>query len=112
MSVRRRLTTAAGAVLLTFAVAGCSSLGRSMVGTLSYETEREVVVTVTSPSVNGCHRLLAPSGVHRVENNTLVDVRLYPTPDCKGEHNIYLPMNTSYRVAPGALPWRSYSVIH
>ncbi|MFC9797575.1 hypothetical protein [Streptomyces sp. NPDC057695] len=112
MSVRRRLTTATGAVLLTFAVAGCSSFGRTMVGTLSYETDREVVVTVTSPSVNGCHRLLAPSGVHRVENNTLVDIRLYPTRDCKGKHNIYLPTNTSYRVAPGALPWRSYNVIH
>ncbi|MYS06597.1 hypothetical protein GTW71_09150, partial [Streptomyces sp. SID6041] len=52
------------------------------------------------------------SGVHRVENNTLVDIRLYPTRDCKGKHNIYLPTNTSYRVAPGALPWRSYNVIH
>ncbi|MCX5225540.1 hypothetical protein ABZY16_25480 [Streptomyces sp. NPDC006553] len=112
MSVRRRLTTATGAVLLTFAVAGCSSLGRTMVGTLSYETEREVVVTVTSPSVNGCHRLLAPRGVTRVENNTLVDIRLFPTRNCTGQHNIYLATNTSNQIAPGALPWRSYSVIH
>ncbi|MFF5916907.1 hypothetical protein ACFY8C_00985 [Streptomyces flavochromogenes] len=111
MSVRRRLTTVTGAVLLTSAVVGCSS-GRTMVGTLSYETEREVVVTVTSPSVNGCHRLLAPRGVTRVENNTLVDIRLFPTPNCTGQHNIYLATNTSNQVAPGALPWRSYSVIH
>ncbi|WP_306326815.1 hypothetical protein [Streptomyces venezuelae] len=112
MSVRRRLTTATGAVLLTLSVAGCSGLGRTMVGTLSYETEREFVVTETSPSVNGCHRLLAPAGVTRVENNTLVDIRLFPTRDCKGKHNIYLPTNSSNSVAPGALPWRSYNVIH
>ncbi|MFE7548441.1 hypothetical protein [Streptomyces gardneri] len=112
MSVRRRLTTATGAVLLTLAVAGCSSLDRTMVGTLSYETDRDVVVTVTSPSVNGCHPLLVPRGATRVENNTLVDIRLYPTRDCKGKHNIYLPTSTTNEIAPGALPWRSYSVIH
>lgn len=49
MSVPRRLGTAAGAALLTLAVAGCSGLGRTAVGTLTYETERDLVVTVTSP---------------------------------------------------------------
>ncbi|WP_406057464.1 hypothetical protein OG462_12900 [Streptomyces sp. NBC_01077] len=111
MSVRRRLTTATGAVLLTFAVAGCSGLGRTMVGTLTYETERELVVTVTSPSVNGCHRL-APSGATKVENNTLVDIVLYRTRDCKGEDSIYLATTLGDEIAPGTLPWRSYSVVH
>ncbi|MFB7516163.1 hypothetical protein [Streptomyces sp. NPDC056144] len=111
MSVRRRLTTATGAVLLTIAVAGCSGLGRSAVGTLSYETEREFAVTVTSPSVKGCHRM-APSGVTKVVNETLVDVVLYRTLNCKGENSTYLPSNSSNEIVPDTLPWRSYSVIH
>ncbi|MCZ0979264.1 hypothetical protein O1L60_09410 [Streptomyces diastatochromogenes] len=111
MSVRRRLTTATGAVLLTLAVAGCSGLGRSAVGTIAYETEHEVAVTVTSPSVKGCHRL-APSGVTKVENNTLVDIVMYRTRDCRGENSIYVPSKSGNRIAPDTLPWRSYSVIH
>lgn len=111
MSVRRRLTTATGAVVLTLAVAGCSGLGRSAVGTISYETEREVLVTVTSPSVNGCHRL-APSGVTRIVNDSLNDLRLYPTRDCRGKENIYLPSNSNDEIVPGTLPWRSYTVVH
>ncbi|WP_137990045.1 hypothetical protein [Streptomyces vilmorinianum] len=111
MSVHRRLGTAAGAALLTLAVAGCSGLGRTAVGTLSYETERELVITVTSPSVNGCHRL-APSGVTRVENRTLNDIVLYRTLDCRGERSIYVATNTSDTIAPGTLPWRSYTVVH
>ncbi|MET9930633.1 MULTISPECIES: hypothetical protein [unclassified Streptomyces] len=111
MSVRRRLTTATGAVLLTLAVAGCSGLGRTAVGTISYETEREAGVTVTSPSVKGCHRL-APSGATKVENNTLVDIVLYPTLDCRGKDSTYLPSDTTDEIVPDTLPWRSYSVIH
>ncbi|MFE0652158.1 hypothetical protein ACFVZH_26615 [Streptomyces sp. NPDC059534] len=111
MSVRRRLTTATGAVLLTLAVAGCSGLGRSAVGTLTYETERDLLVTVTSPSVNGCHRL-APSGVTKIENNTLLDIVLYRTRDCQGEMSTYLPTNTGDQIAPGTLPWRSFTVVH
>ncbi|MFE0775375.1 hypothetical protein [Streptomyces sp. NPDC058861] len=111
MSVRRRLTTATGAVLLTLAVAGCSGLGRTAVGTIEYETEREVGVQVTSPSVKGCHRL-APSGATKVENNTLVDIVLYRTRDCRGEDPTYLPSDTGDRIVPDTLPWRSYSVIH
>ncbi|MFF9197972.1 hypothetical protein ACF09L_22445 [Streptomyces sp. NPDC014779] len=111
MSLHRRLTIASGAALLAFALAGCSGLGRSMVGTVSYETGRELVVTVTSPSVKGCHRL-APTGATKVENATLVDMRLYRTRDCKGEDPIYLPSRTANEIAPGTLPWRSYSVIH
>ncbi|MEU0401272.1 hypothetical protein ABZ318_13675 [Streptomyces sp. NPDC006197] len=111
MSVRRRLTTATGAVLLTLAVAGCSGLGRSAVGTIKYETERDLVVTVTSPSVKGCHRL-APSGITKIENNTLVDIVMYPTRDCRGKVSTYVPSRTGNRIVPDTLPWRSYRVIH
>ncbi|MFH8622277.1 hypothetical protein ACH4A8_10285 [Streptomyces vietnamensis] len=111
MSVRRRLTTATGAVLLTLAVAGCSGLGRSAVGTISYETERELLVTVTSPSVKGCHRL-APSGVTKVENNSLTDIVMYRTRDCTGGNSIYVATKTGNQIAPDTLPWRSYSVVH
>ncbi|MEU9292919.1 MULTISPECIES: hypothetical protein [unclassified Streptomyces] len=111
MSVRRRLTTATGSVLLTLALAGCSGLGRTAVGTLLYETERDVAVLVTSPSVKGCHRL-APTGVTKIENNTLNDIVLYRTRDCKGQDSIYLPSNSGDKIAPGSLPWRSYTVVH
>ena len=63
----RRPGIAAGAVLLTLAVAGCSGLGRTAVGSVIYETEGERVINVVNPGVNGCHRL-APTGAHRVEN--------------------------------------------
>ncbi|MFF4170413.1 hypothetical protein [Streptomyces sp. NPDC001744] len=111
MSVRRRLTTATGAVLLALAVAGCSGLGRSAVGTISYETERDAGVMVTSPSVKGCHRL-APSGATGVENGTLVDIVLYKTRDCRGEDSTYLPTSSGDRIVPGTPPWRSYTVVH
>ncbi|MER7621359.1 hypothetical protein [Streptomyces sp. NPDC126503] len=111
MSVRRRLTTATGAVLLTFAVAGCSGLGRSAVGTLTYETGNGAKVMVTSPSVKGCHRL-APAGATDVDNETLVDIILYQARDCRGTESTYLPSNSGNSITPGGQPWRSYSVVH
>ncbi|MER8045041.1 hypothetical protein [Streptomyces sp. NPDC094032] len=111
MSLRRRLTTATGAALLALAVTGCSGLGRTMVGTLTYETGHRFVVTVTSPLVTGCHRL-GPSGATKVENNTLVDIQLYRTLDCKGKNSIYVATSSGDEIARGSLPWRSYSVIH
>ncbi|MGW4159054.1 hypothetical protein [Streptomyces sp. NPDC004788] len=111
MSVHRRLTIATGAALLSLAVTGCSGLGRSAVGTISYETGRGLGVTVTSPSVKGCHRL-APAGATKVENSSLLDIRLYRTRDCDAPHNTYLPSNSGDEIVPGTLPWRSYSVIH
>ncbi|WP_418956430.1 hypothetical protein [Streptomyces tritici] len=110
MSAHRRLGLAAAAALLPLAVAGCSGLGRSAVGTITYETGHEVEVTVTSPSVKGCHRL-APAGATRIENETLVDVVLYPTRDCRGP-STYVPSNSGNSVVPGTLPWRSYTVVH
>ncbi|MFJ3583801.1 hypothetical protein ACIPPS_16410 [Streptomyces sp. NPDC090127] len=111
MSVHRRLGTAAGAALLTVAVAGCSGLGRTAVGTISYETEREVVITVTSPLVRGCHRL-APSGVTKIENRSLVDLRLFRTRDCRGKEYTYVATQSGDTIAPDSLPWRSYSIVH
>ncbi|WMX47603.1 hypothetical protein [Streptomyces roseicoloratus] len=111
MSLHRRLTIATGAALLSLAVAGCSGLGRSAVGTISYETGREVGVRVTSPSVNGCHRL-APAGATKIENSTLVDLVLYRTRDCKGKDSTYVASNTGDEIAPDTLPWRSYTVVH
>ncbi|MFB7940966.1 hypothetical protein ACWENA_19355 [Streptomyces sp. NPDC004779] len=110
MSVRRRLTTATGAVLLTLTVAGCSGLGRTAVGPVTYETRGEKVVRVMSPPVKGCHRL--PLGATRVENGTLIDLILYRTPHCRGEEPIYLPTNSADSIVPGTLPWRSYSLVH
>ncbi|MFI8516387.1 hypothetical protein ACIGEZ_00940 [Streptomyces sp. NPDC085481] len=111
MSLHRRLSIATGAALLSLAVVGCSGLGRTAVGTVDYETGHEIGVRVTSPSVKGCHRL-APTGVTRIENNTLVDLVLYRTRDCTGKESTYLPSNTGNEIVPGTLPWRSYSVIH
>ncbi|MET9349871.1 hypothetical protein [Streptomyces termitum] len=111
MSVRRRLTTATGAVLLTLTVAGCSGLGRTAVGPVTYETAvGEKVVRVLSPPVKGCHRL--PAGAVRIENGTLVDLVLYRTPHCRGENTIYLPTNSADSIATGSLPWRSYTIVH
>ncbi|MER6996429.1 hypothetical protein [Streptomyces sp. NPDC000410] len=111
MSDHRRLGIAAGTALLSLAVAGCSGLGRTAVGTVTYETQRHAVVTVSNPLVTGCHRL-APSGAHRVENNTLVDLWLYTTPNCTGSNAEYVATTMFNNIAPGALPWRSYSTVH
>ncbi|MGW1881902.1 hypothetical protein [Streptomyces sp. NPDC001970] len=111
MSDLRRPGIAAGAVLLTVAVAGCSGLGRTAVGTVTYETEGKRVVTVSNPGVNGCHRL-APTGAHRVENATLIDMIMYTTPDCKGAQSAYIPTTLFDNIAPGSPPWRSYTFVH
>ncbi|NEE22241.1 hypothetical protein G3M58_89260, partial [Streptomyces sp. SID7499] len=50
---RRRLGIAAGATLLALAASGCSGLGRTAVGPVTYTTGREAVLQVNSPSVRG-----------------------------------------------------------
>lgn len=57
---RRRLGAVAAASLLALTVSGCSGLGRTAVGPVTYTTDREAVVQVNSPSVRGCHRLAPP----------------------------------------------------
>ncbi|BAG22370.1 hypothetical protein ACIQUZ_23200 [Streptomyces griseus] len=108
---RRRIGIAAGATLLVLAVSGCSGLGRTAVGPVTYKTEREAVLQVNSPSVRGCHRI-APAGAREVENGTLVDVILYRTRDCTGGGTTYVPTTFSDVTAPGSGPWRSYSFVH
>lgn len=111
MSHHRRTGITAGAVLLTLTAAGCSGLGRNAGGTITYETEGKRVITVSNPGVNGCHRL-APTGAHRIENATLIDIIAYPTPDCTGGDTAYIPTTLFDNIAPGAPPWRSYSLVH
>ncbi|MFJ9891356.1 hypothetical protein ACIQRW_36720 [Streptomyces sp. NPDC091287] len=108
---RRRLGIAAGASLLALAVSGCSGLGRTAVGPVTYTTEREAVLQVNSPSVRGCHRI-APAGAREVENGTLVDVILYRTRDCTGDRTTYVPTRFSDVAPQGSGPWRSYSFVH
>ncbi|MET7619281.1 hypothetical protein [Streptomyces sp. NPDC005408] len=107
----RRLGVAAGAALLTLAVAGCSDLGRNAVGTISYLTEKERLVTVTNPLVEGCHRL-GPAGAVEVTNLTMVDIVLYPNDDCSGDVTTYVATTTSDSIVPRARPWGSYTVVH
>ncbi|MFF3323418.1 hypothetical protein [Streptomyces sp. NPDC002889] len=107
----RRPAVAAGAALLALAITGCSGLGRTAVGPLTFETGRKHHVTLNSPPVGGCDSP-GPDGAVAVENETEVDVILYPTADCSGDESIYVPSGMSDVVAPGAGPWRSYSFVH
>ncbi|MGW2559753.1 hypothetical protein ACWCXB_10995 [Streptomyces sp. NPDC001514] len=111
MSHLRRPGIAAGAVILSLAVAGCSGLGRTAVGTVIYETEGERVVKVSNPGVNGCHRL-APTGAHRVENATLIDMMMYTNPNCSGSESAYIPTTLFDNIAPDTPPWHSYTFVH
>ncbi|MFE6662101.1 hypothetical protein ACFVFH_00855 [Streptomyces sp. NPDC057697] len=108
---RRRLGIAAGTALLTLTVAGCSGLGRTAVGPVTYTTERDDVIMVNSPLVRGCHRL-APAGAKEVNNGTLVDIILYRTPDCTGPGTTYVARSVNDVNAGSAPPWRSFSTVH
>ncbi|MFD9501704.1 hypothetical protein [Streptomyces sp. NPDC060035] len=108
---RRRTGIAAGATLLTLALTGCSGLGRTAVGPVTYTTGRDRVVSVNSPSVNGCHRM-APSGAHEVMNRTLIDMILYRTRDCSGGGTTYVATTVTDVNSPRSLPWRSYRFVH
>ncbi|MCM2392555.1 hypothetical protein [Streptomyces albipurpureus] len=107
----RRLASAAGAALLTLTVAGCSGLGRTAVGPVSYDTAQDRHATIHSPLVRGCHKL-ASAGAVSVENGSLVDIVLYPTANCSGGDTIYVATMSSDVIAPGAAPWRSFRLIH
>ncbi|WP_069172338.1 hypothetical protein [Streptomyces griseus] len=108
---RRRAGVAVGAALLTLTVSGCSGLGRTAVGPVTYTTGGDMVVSVHSPSVKGCHRM-APAGAQTVANRTLIDMVLYRTPDCTGSGTTYVPTTVTDVTAPRTLPWRSYRFIH
>ncbi|MFF2961400.1 hypothetical protein ACFVT1_21310 [Streptomyces sp. NPDC057963] len=108
---RHRLAAAAGTLLLTLTVAGCSGLGRTAVGPVTYTTERNAVIMVNSPSVRGCHRL-APAGAKEVTNGTLIDIILYRTRDCTGPGTTYVATTVSDITGARGLPWRSFSTVH
>jgi hypothetical protein len=110
-ALRRGAGIAAGAALLTLAVSGCSGLGRTAVGPVSYTTGREKVVTVQSPSVKGCHRM-APAGAHEVANQTSIDMIMYRTVDCTGGGTTYVATTFTDANPPRNLPWRSYRFVH
>ncbi|MFC8229250.1 hypothetical protein [Streptomyces sp. NPDC057287] len=109
--LRRRAGIAAGAALLTLAATGCSGLGRTAVGPVSYTTDRDEVVTVHSPSVKGCHEM-ARGGARKVENRTLIDMIMYTTRDCSGRGTAYVATTFTDANAARALPWRSYRFVH
>nr|WSZ95472.1 hypothetical protein OH820_07220 [Streptomyces sp. NBC_00857] len=106
----RRLGIAAGTAFLILATTGCSGLGRTAVGTITYDTEQKQHVKVSSPLVTGCHRL-GPGAVE-VTNRTLVDLVMYRTPDCTGEKSAYIATTLSDVMTPGKGPWRSYTIVH
>lgn len=107
----RRLALAAGAVFLTVAATGCSGLGRTAVGTISYETDGDRQVQVSNPRVTGCHRL-TPGGAVDLTNRTLVDMVMYESTHCTGKSTTYIATTLRDVSAPGAAPWRSYTFVH
>ncbi|MEV8564139.1 hypothetical protein AB0436_00850 [Streptomyces sp. NPDC051322] len=111
MSVHRRLGAIAGALLLSLTVAGCSGLGRTAVGPITYVTPTDQTVTVHSPKVTGCHPLLR-GGAKTVHNHTLIDMVLYPGRACTGKPTSYNATTLSIRVTPPLGVWRSYSLVH
>ncbi|MEV6733620.1 MULTISPECIES: hypothetical protein [unclassified Streptomyces] len=116
MSHSRRIgvITAAAALLLT--ATACSGFGRTTVGMLTFRGhDSPVELSYSNTLVQGCHKIVLPKGATHVENNTLVDVVLYRTLDCKkadGADGIYVGTTLSNVTAPVTLPWRSFSVVH
>ncbi|GAA1365324.1 hypothetical protein [Streptomyces beijiangensis] len=108
----RRLGIIAGAVLLPLTVAGCSGMGRSAVGTISYTTEKGRIISETSPSVRGCHVLLGEGGATTILNNTLVDLVMYPNADCTGKPSAYSATTLTNRVSPSLKNWHSFTIVH
>jgi hypothetical protein len=96
---------------MTLAAVSCSGLGRNAVGTVLYVSPSGRAVQVSNPLVTGCHPL-APSGAVQITNRTLVDFRLYRTPDCSGDQSTYVATTLTSQIVPGTPAWRSYSIVH
>ncbi|MFD9375535.1 hypothetical protein ACFWBH_08340 [Streptomyces sp. NPDC059999] len=116
MSHSRRIGVITGAAALLLTATACSGLGRSTVGMLTFRGhESPVELSYSNTPVKGCHRIAIPRGATHVENNTLVDIVLYRTPNCEKTDRadgIYVATTLSNVTAPNTLPWRSFSVIH
>ncbi|MFZ3473874.1 hypothetical protein ACODT3_06810 [Streptomyces sp. 4.24] len=112
----RRTGVMTGVAALLLTATACSGLGRSTVGMLSFRAhDSPIEVSYSNTSVRGCQSIGLPHGAAHVENNTLVDVVLYRTEDCrKGdrEDGTYVATSLSDVTAPASLPWRSFRVIH
>ncbi|MET8294349.1 MULTISPECIES: hypothetical protein [unclassified Streptomyces] len=115
MSQIRRIGVMTGVAALLLAGTACSA-GRTTVGVLTFRGhDSPVEVSYSNTSVQGCHRIGMPHGATHVANNTLVDVILYRTPDCRPgeqEDGTYVATTLSNVTAPSSLPWRSWSTIH
>ncbi|MDX3534539.1 hypothetical protein PV721_09175 [Streptomyces sp. MB09-01] len=116
MSHRRRISILAGAAALLLTATACSGLGRNTVGMLTFRGhDSPVEVSYSNTLVTGCHKIAIPRGATHVENNTLVDIVLYRTENCRKTDladGIYVATTLSNVTAPESLPWRSFSVIH
>ncbi|MEV7616778.1 hypothetical protein [Streptomyces sp. NPDC089799] len=114
MSHLRRFGVITGAALLLLTATACSA-GKTTTGTLTFRAhDSPLELTYSNTPVQGCHRIALPHGAAHVENNTLVDIVLYRTPECqKGEKapGIYVATSLSNVTAPDSLPWRSFSVV-
>ncbi len=115
MSHPRRLAVTTGAALLLLTATACST-GKTTVGELSFRAaDSTILVNHSNTPVQGCHRIGLPRGAAHVYNNTLLDVILYRTPNCRKfdkADGTYIPTASSNVTAPGSLPWRSFSVVH
>lgn len=116
MSHSRRIGVMTGVAALLLTATACSGLGRTTVGMLSFRAhDSPVELSYSNSLVTGCHKIALPRGATHVQNNTLVDVVLYRTPDCQKSDRadgIYVATTLSNVTAPASLPWRSFSVIH
>ncbi|MCY0934927.1 hypothetical protein [Streptomyces sp. H34-S4] len=116
MSHSRRISIIAGTAALLLTATACSGLGRSTVGVLSFRGhDSPIEVSYTDTSVKGCHKIALPKGATHAENNTLVDIVLYRTEDCRKldrAGGTYLATTLSDVTAPASLPWRSFTVVH
>ncbi|AXE24893.1 hypothetical protein C0216_16815 [Streptomyces globosus] len=116
MSHLRRTGVISGAALLVLAATACSA-GKTTVGELTFRAhDSPVELTYSNTPVQGCHRIRLPRGAAHVENNTLVDVVLYRTLDCRTvegrDEGTYIPTSSANVTAPDTLPWRSFTVVH
>ena len=107
----RRLRVVAGARSLTIALAGCSGLGRTAVGTISYGSANERLVMVSNPLVSGCHSL-GPAGATTVTNNTLVDIIQYQAGTAPGTSRRDPLTETSATTSRRRTAAASYSTVH
>ncbi len=112
----RHISIIAGAAALLLSATACSGLDRTTVGMLSFRGhDSPVELSYSNTLVRGCHKIAIPKGATHVENNTLVDIVLYRTENCRETQqadSIYVATTLSDVTAPASRPWRSFTVVH